>query len=588
MVSAFKHRKLYKRLLAPGRHDVICPWVSEHTDQRDTGTAYFEPSEEYPDGGFVCQHSHKDTYHLRELLDHFGLTKQEARNRPTIRIVSGEIPAILAAAERQLAKREDLYHAGNVIVTVRKDHATGDMQVVPLSEPALTLALSKAADWEKFDGRSKEWKRCDPPPRHVSLLYKAQEYPFLPELRGLARQPYFDDKGHLVTDPGYNPKTLRLGIFPADRFAAIEKTKQAAEQALTSLRELLAEFHFAGEVDEAATLAAILTAVVRPSLPVAPAFHVSAPSSGSGKSYLCEVIALFAGPGGAVRVSYPRTSEEATKSMLSVLMPNPPVVEFDDMDCDWLPHGAINRMLTSSRITDRVLGVSKVATVGTQTLVLGSGNNVGPIKDMLRRVVTIRLNSRTEVPGTITYKGNPVAALKKERERYVSAALTIVEAWKATGCPKTNVPSIASYGGEWADYCRHPLIWLGLADPATSLLEQMKTDPDADNLRRLLEAWHETHGDRTLTIRRLLTDLYEGDLFDALMELPVIDRGQMNRSKLGHYFKRSQDRVVGGLVLQKVENAERNAWRVVKALPQSTGDMPLASADVRAELSAPP
>ena len=41
------------------------------------------------------------------------------------------------------------------------------------------------------------------------------------------------------------------------------------------------------------------------------------------------------------------------------------------MDTDWIPHGTIKRMLTAEEITDRILGVSKTATVSTRTLFLG-------------------------------------------------------------------------------------------------------------------------------------------------------------------------------------------------------------------------
>lgn len=222
-------------------------------------------------------------------------------------------------------------------------------------------------------------------------------------------------------------------------------------------------------------------------------------------------------------------------------------------------------MLTSRSITDRILGVSKTATVSTSVLVLGSGNNVGPLRDLARRVVTINLNARSEAPGTLTYLGNPTGALRAERERYVMAVLTIIEAWKAAGAPKTPVPSIASYNGAWSHYCRQPLLWLGLPDPATALLEQMKTDPDADNLRRLLEEWHREHGEQALTLRKLLGDSYgESELHEALMDLPVVEKGNINRSRLGHYLKRNRDRIVSGFMLQRVENSERTAWRVVK------------------------
>jgi hypothetical protein len=62
-----------------------------------------------------------------------------------------------------------------------------------------------------------------------------------------------------------------------------------------------------------------------------------------------------------------------------------------ERDTDWIPHGTIKRMLTAEAITDRILGVSKTATVSTRTLFLGSGNNVGPIRDLRRRCRTARV-----------------------------------------------------------------------------------------------------------------------------------------------------------------------------------------------------
>ena len=104
--------------------------------------------------------------------------------------------------------------------------------------------------------------------------------------------------------------------------------------ALKLLEDLIPEFHFLNQTDKAAALSAMFTAVVRQTLPFAPAYHVRAPVFGSGKTYLCELIGAFAGPGGNSKVSYPTTSEEATKVILSLLMTSPAVIEFDDMDTD--------------------------------------------------------------------------------------------------------------------------------------------------------------------------------------------------------------------------------------------------------------
>jgi hypothetical protein len=74
VVAALKARGLYKTPLGSGKHDITCPWVHEHTDELDTGAAYFEPDELYPVGGFCCQHSHRDKYHIRELLEVLGVS----------------------------------------------------------------------------------------------------------------------------------------------------------------------------------------------------------------------------------------------------------------------------------------------------------------------------------------------------------------------------------------------------------------------------------------------------------------------------------------------------------------------------------
>jgi hypothetical protein len=362
VVTSLKARGLYKTPLGSGKHDITCPWVQEHTDALDTGAAYFEPDEFYSVGGFCCQHSHRDQYRIRQLLEFLGVHHAEARHKPVIRVVQGDLHRVVDAAEKELAARARHYQAGGLIVSVSTDPTSGDPSIVPTSAPALTRELSVAATWEKFDGRASEWVRCDPPARHATILYDAQHFRHLPPLAGVVRQPYFREAdGQLVTQAGYDGTSQRFGVFDSRQFVIADPSLESARAALTLLENLLSEFHFVAATDKAAALAAIFTAVVRPTLPHAPAFHVRAPVFGSGKTYLCELIGAFAGPGGNAKVSYPTTSEEATKEILSLLLTSPAVIEFDDMDTDWIPHGTIKRMLTAEQITDRILGVSKTA-----------------------------------------------------------------------------------------------------------------------------------------------------------------------------------------------------------------------------------
>jgi len=566
VVAALKERGLYKTPLGSGKHDMTCPWVHEHTDQLDTGAAYFEPDEFYSVGGFRCQHSHGDTYRIRALLEYLGVRNAEARHKPVIKVVAGDLHRVVDAAEKELANRGRHYQAGGLIVSVSTDPTSGDPSIVPTSAPALTRELSVAATWERYDGRAEDWVRYDPPARHAGILFDAQNFRYLPPLAGVVRQPYFrESDGELITQAGYDKTAQRFGVFDARQFVIPDPTPDAARAALALLEDLLTEFHFVAASDKAAALAAIFTAVVRPSLPYAPGFHARAPVFGSGKTYLCELIGAFAGPAGNAKVSYPTTSEEATKVILSLLLTSPAVIEFDDMDTDWIPHGTIKRMLTAEQITDRILGVSKTATVSTRTLVLGSGNNVGPIRDLLRRVLTIHIDPRCATPATMTYKGFPVDQVRKHRGKYVAAVLTIIQAWRKADMPRAEADSIVTFGGAWSDYCRYPLMWLGHPDPATALLEQVRHDPDGDALSSLMTEWRTVFGSTATTVRKAVETARHNqpNLLDAMREFPVEERGEINRSKLGWLLKKNANRIVGGYEFQQSEADGRTAWRVV-------------------------
>jgi hypothetical protein len=189
----------------------------------------------------------------------------EARHKPVIRVVAGDLHLVVDAAEKELASRGRHYQAGGLIVSVSTDPGTGDPLIVPTSAPALTRELSVAATWEKYDGRAKDWVRCDPPVRHATILFDAQNFRYLPLLAGVAQQPYFrESDGELVRQPGYDKTARRFAVFDARQFVIPDPTPAAARAALALLEELLTEFHFVAATDKAASLSGMFTGVVRP------------------------------------------------------------------------------------------------------------------------------------------------------------------------------------------------------------------------------------------------------------------------------------------------------------------------------------
>ena len=568
ILATLRERGLYKTPLGDGKHDITCPWVEVHTGEVDGGTAYFEPDDHWPIGGFKCLHGHCADRHIRDLLCIVDVEVNAARMKPTIRVIAGEIHRVADAAERELAQSGRHYQRGGLIVTVVTDPGTRETRVQEISQPALVRALAGAATWEKFDGRAEDWVRTDPPARHVTVLFDSTSYNHLPVLSGLTRQPYLRPNGSLATSTGYDAATGMFGVFDARKFVVPDCPSHAdAESALGTLDELLAEFSFAGDTDRAAAFSAMLTAAIRPSLPRAPMFHMRAHMVGSGKSYLCELITAFATPQRGTPTTFPGDDEECRKLLLAEFLRAPAVIEFDNLTGNLVAHKSLCTALTSEHMSGRILGVSKTATVNTRALFLSSGNNVGPIQDMTRRCITINLDPGCEVPAARSFKRpDLVRDVLCERGRFVSAALTIVRAWVAAERPSLESKSFAGFG-EWSALCRQPLLWLGLADPINSVFNAIAEDPDRETLSRFLEEWFRVFGKVSAMVRDVVR--HATATYDANVELREVlqdiagERGEINRRKLGWWIRRHEGRIIDGKkIVRGSGNGSSGYWRI--------------------------
>jgi len=377
----------------------------------------------------------------------------EGNIRPTIQDAPGETPRSTRAAEQVLDSTGAYYISGGALSRVVNRPGRG-ISVEQVHEQTLKLVLADMINWV-VKGRDGVEHPINPPHGVVQALMHGQDCG-LPVLNGLARQPYFDPDGRLVTEPGYDAATGIFAAFGEAECPMVKPTRFDAERCLEYLNGFLREFEFKSEADRAAALCAMLTAAVRPSLPTAPAFNITATGPGSGKSYLADVITPFAGPEDPYRVSFPERHDEAGKLIITVLRERPPAVLFDDMQGNWKSLGPLNRALSSSVTTERLLGSNRTATVSTRVLFLGTGNHVEPERDMRRRVVTIRLAPRSEKAALRKFLGTPVADLREDRAEPVACALTIIRAFQEHGEPHPEgLESIGTYE-EWSRYCRLP------------------------------------------------------------------------------------------------------------------------------------
>lgn len=483
-----------------------------------------------------------------------------AAGKTLIRVSPGQVHLAAAAAEQVLIAQGTYFHAGGPIVRITKRDGA-DIRSEEVNDQTLYALLSAMADWER-KGAGGGWARSNPDNNVIQILMRGQDRT-LPLLAGLARQPFYRPDGTLVRSSGFDAQTCIYATFDEAEYDLPEPTRDEANKALDYIKGLLREFPFASAADQSAAIAAIITAAIRPSLSLAPAFNITASRSGSGKSYLAEIIALAAGPGNPQTLSYPTSVDEARKLLISSLLTNLSVVLFDDMSTDWKSLGPINSVLTSPTFTDRLLGSNRNATVSTRVLFLGTGNNKMPLHDLRRRVVTIRLTPDGETPALHTYEDNPVRHIRQNRAKLVQAALTIVEAYRMDGQTFANAPTIGSYD-EWSTLCRYPLLWLDEPDPATSLIEQVRHDPDQDQLEEFLKVWHRLFDSEPMMTREIVAKAEQNRwLMEAIEDLPVMEGRYINRKKLGWYCRQNHGRKAGGLRLEPGPNSQRNTWRVV-------------------------
>lgn len=561
VVDALIANGLYLEDAGDGFHRLTCPWASEHPPELSSQAGYLEPCFGRPIGQFRCVHKHTEPRDAQSLIDHLGITPDVARAKAVVFMQTGETYRAVSASERVLAMNGRYFNAtGPIVRIVTKPGQSISSELV--NDQTLSGFLASKIDYYK-KVRGKEWERCDPPATVIQSLRYGQDRLHLRTLTGLSRQPFYGSDGCLVHKSGYDERTGIYSDFDETDYDLLNPDRDAAEVALAYLKWLLREFEFGSDIDRSAALAAILTAAVRPSLPLAPAININAPRSGGGKSFLAALIALAAGPGEPYSASYPTTDEEATKVLLAILLEKPAVILFDDMQArtGWKSLGPMNKVLTNPSITERVLGKSKTGTALTNVLFLGTGNNVEPGQDMRRRVVSIRLAPRSETPALRTFLSNPVAQIRKHRYRLVQAALTITEAHRLAGQPVSDVPHIGSYD-EWSMLCRQPLLWLGEPDPATSLIEQVRQDADQDALVNFLKVWSRLFGDEPMMVREVTPYAARDDEFaEALEEIGVT--GSEISKRLGWYLRNNRGRWAGGLQIASGPSSQRNTWRVI-------------------------
>jgi hypothetical protein len=473
----------------------------------------------------------------------------------------GELPQAVDRAEQALIdKGVDIFQRFESLVRVARiptaaeqegiKRETGALVLQTVTSPWLREEFARHAKWAK-----KQRKKLVPvdPPTDAATAYLARVGNWkLRFLKGVIQAPTLRPDGTVLQDKGYDTATGLLYDPGRTEFERIpdHPTKDDARAALELLKRPFREFPFDGEPHRSVALAAVMTALVRRMFPSAPLFAIDAPTAGSGKSLLSEIVCIIATGHKPAMMSQGKSDEENEKRLSSVLMAGDPVIVIDN--CDRPIEGDfLCTMLTQEKVRPRVLGQSEVRNVPTGSLVIATGNNLELAGDVTRRTLFCRIDTGKERPDQIEYSFDAVAETMEMRPRIVVAALTILRAYISEGKP-SPLRKIGSFE-QWG-LIREALVWLDQPDPALTRELVMADDPHKAVLVDFLTLWRNVFQDRQLSLSEVAHMAQEEGREGAqaiINELIANTNGRVfNTRSAGKFLRKHVGRIAGGMMLK--------------------------------------
>ena len=305
-------------------------------------------------------------------------------------------------------------------------------------------------------------------------------------------------------------------------------TKENAAAALRLIRETFKTFCFADAEtvdvtatgvalvdtsgapgkDESAFLTALLTAVCRPSLRLAPGVLLrAAPISGAGagKGLLARCICIIAFGREPHAVTGGTNAEELEKRIAAELIEGSPALFLDNLN-----NTAFRSNLLASAITERparvrLLGRSQMVPLNASAFVILTGNGLTVSEDLARRFVAVEFDPRMEDPEARSFTSD-IRVEVTERRRKLLAALLTIWRWGRLDADIRAGRALGSFE-QWCGWVRDPLLALGCKDPADRVSETKERDGHRQAIAELFAIWWEIHRDRPVAIRDLHDDV---------------------------------------------------------------------------------
>lgn len=406
-------------------------------------------------------------------------------------------------------------------------------------------------------------------------------------LAGIVDLPQVTTSGRLVTRPGYDPETKLYLHMPMDWSVNVPEhaTETEIRAALKVIAEPYSGYKFTDANSAAGMLSGILAAISRPVLDLCPAYLFDAAAQGSGKTLAATSLgAIIEGERvGVTPFSGSGTDDELRKRFVSCAIAGSRFVCIDNITGHF-SSSVLAAVLTSGKLSDRILGQSRMVDVRIRSLVTLSSNNSSCSADLMRRTVHCRIHSGSN-PTHRAFAFNPVTVALARRRQIAEAVCLLQRAYFAAGAPDIIAGDAGGFS-DWNRLCRQPILWLAQqeysdalpwsiegGDPAGSMLSDPSlSDPEIEATGDLLSALWTLSDGKDFTSADVLTwqGLGRDDSDGALCELrsaitECVGKHDITARGIGRVLAYRRERVVCGLKLLVRASGRLKSWRVVLA-----------------------
>ncbi len=481
------------------------------------------------------------------------------RAAPRIRVNGRQLRDLLADTWRVVHAtntRPSLFVRAGLLVRLARGEAGPRIETV--EEVSMYGHLVRVATWVRV---TEDAVLDTTPPKDVARDMLVNPDDELPALEAVVATPVFDTEGRLVSMPGYH-RDARLWLHTAPDLTVPAVPERPSDEDLRTARtllldDLLVDFPFAADSDRAHAVAALVLPFVRRMVSGCTPLHLlEAPTPGSGKGLLADVLAIVALGRACDPTTITPDEDEARKKITSILARAQPLILLDNVR-DGLDSAQLASALTAETWSDRMLGQTRMIDLPNRATWLVTANNPRLSLEIARRCVRVRLDAKRDRPWERTgFKHSPLRDwARRHRASLIHAVLVLVRSWTAAGRPagERTLGSFESWAAVVGGVLAHAGI-AGFLEDTEKLYEE--ADAEGQEWREFVAAWWVEHGDVWVATADLLRLAGERDLLGGV----IGDKSERSRLiRLGRALSAARDRHFGGWRLAAGRNSNSKA-----------------------------